>query len=181
MKLIRREKGITLITLIITIIVLCIIAGISIIGGTNLVNTSKAETIETNMLTIKGKAKEYMENVDSLNWASKQEKKEEKNRAELTGDKYKLTLIEDATQYINSSKWYKDEDKYTYYALERKAIDKMGLPDLYEDGKVYIIKYPTEPTEGTIDENLELDIIYANGITYQNNTYYNLSKLQEVL
>lgn len=143
-------------------------------GGTDLVNTAKAETIETNMLTIKAKAKEYMENVDSKNWASKQENKETKNRQELQ-DKYQLTLIENA----NGNVWY--GEGYTYYKLEKKALDKMDLSDLYEEGNTYIIKYPTEPITGSVDSNLKLDIIYANGIEYKGKTYYELSELEEDL
>ena len=182
----KEQEGITLIALIITIIVLLIITSISIVIGTDLVNTSKAENIETNMLTIKAKAKEYMENVDSKNWASNDSNenedydglstKEGKNRKELTGEKYQLTLIEDKTLYSNYSNWY--EEGYTYYALDKKALNKMDLSNIYEEGKIYIIRYPLE--DGNI-ENLEMDIIYANGIEYNNIIYYNLSKLQEVL
>jgi len=175
MKILKEEKGITLMALVITIIVLFIIGGISIMGGTELVDNAKAETIETNMLTIKAKAKEYMENVESKNWASKQKDKENKNRYELQSEKYQLTLIDDASGNI----WY--ENGYTYYKLEKKALDKMDLPDLYDEEEMYIIKYPTEPTEGTIDKNKKLDIIYANGIEYKGETYYTLSKLEEDL
>ena len=186
MKKINEQKGITLISLVITIIVLFIIVGISIIKGTSLINISKAETIETNMLTIKAKAKEYIENVNSLTWASNDTNennkynglstKEGKNRAELQGDKYKLTLIEDETLYNNYSNWY--EDGYTYYALGQDALNNMNLSDLYEDGNIYIIRYPLEDGD---TNNLEIDIVYANGIKYKGITYYNLSKLQEIL
>lgn len=186
MKILKEEKGITLIALVITIIVLLIIGGISIMGGTDILNTAKAETIETNMLTIKAKAKEYMENVDSKNWALDDKevkdeydgltKKEFENREQLKGDKYQLTLIEDETSYGNYSSWY--EEGYTYYELEKKALDKMDLSNIYEDGKVYIIRYPLE--DGNI-ENLEMDIIYANGIKYEGKIYYNLSELENDL
>lgn len=181
MKLLKEEKGITLIALVITVILLLIIGGISIMGGTSLVNTAKAETIETNMLTIKAKAKEYMENVDSINWALDDKevkdeydgltKKEWKNRKELQ-DTYQLTLIEEASGNV----WYKDG--YTYYKLEKKALDKMDLPDLYEEGEVYIVRYPLE--DGNI-ENLKMDIIYSNGIEYKGTVYYELSKLEQEL
>lgn len=189
MNILKNEKGITLIALVITVILLLILGGVSIMGGTNLVNTAKAETIETDMLTIKAKAKEYMENVDSKNWASKDtdaadnesgvSTKEGKNRKELQ-DKYQLTLINDEnkTNYINYSTWYVNTDDYTYYVLERKAFDKMDLSNIYEEGKVYIIRYPLE--DGNT-ENLEMDIIYANGIKYKDITYYNLSELDKVL
>ena len=171
MKMLRNEKGITLIALVITIILLVIIGGISIIGGTDLIDTAKAETVETNMLTIKAKAKEYIENVDSKNWALSDGEKEDANKKELQGDKYQLTLLDNADVNV----WYKPG--YTYYKLEKKALDKMDLTDLYEEGEVYIIAYPTEPNT----ENLKLDIIYNNGIEYKDKTYYKLSELENDL
>lgn len=186
MKYLNDDKGITMIALIVTIIVLMIIAGISITGGRSLINISNAESIETNMLTIKAKAKEYIENVDSKNWASKDSNsdekyngfstKEGKNRKELTGDKYQLTLIEDKTLYSNYSNWY--EDGYTYYALGKQALDKMDLSDLYEEERTYIIRYPLEDGD---TKNLDMDIIYANGVLYRDVTYFNLSELEKVL
>ena len=171
MKRIKEQNGITLIALVITVIVLLIIGGISITGGTDLINTAKAETIETNMLTIKAKAKEYIENVDSKNWALSDGEKEKENQKELKGDKYQLTLLENETGNI----WY--EEGYTYYKIEKQALEKMDLPELYEEGEVYIIAYPTEPNSG----NLKLDIIYANGIKYKGDIYYNLSELEKAL
>lgn len=186
MRILKNEKGITMITLVITIIILIIISGISIMGGKDLINTSKVETIETNMLTIKAKAKEYMENVDSKNWESNDSNEDEnyaglstkegKNRKELTGDKYELTLIEDKTKYINYSNWYKEG--YTYYELDEDALYKMELLNIYEEGKVYIIRYPLEDGDIT---GLEMDIIYANGIKFKGITHYNLSELEKVL
>lgn len=186
MKNLKDNKGITLISLIVTIIVLSIIVSISITKGSDMIRTSKAENVETNMLTIKAKAKEYMENVESLNWtanASNENEeygglstKEGKNRKELTGNKYQLTLIEDQTKYNNFSNWY--ESGYTYYALEKKALDKMNLSNLYEENKVYIIRYPLQDGD---TKNLEIDIIYTNGIQYKKVTFYKLSDLQEVL
>ena len=122
-----------------------------------------------------------MENVDSKNWATKDSDaadnesgvstKEEKNRKELQNT-YQLTLTEDVTGNV----WY--EEGYTYYKLEKKALDKMDLPDLYEEGEVYIIRYPLE--DGNI-ENLKMDIIYENGIKYKGTTYYKLSDLENAL
>jgi len=172
MNLLKEERGITLIALIITVVLLFIIGGVSIMGGISVVDTAKAETIETNMFTIKAKAKEYIENVDSKNWALSDGKKEEANQKELT-DKYQLTVIEQKNAEGNV--WY--DSRYTYYQLDKKALDKMDLPDLYEEGETYIIGYPTEPNT----ENLKLDIIYVNGIEYKGETYYTLSKLEEDL
>lgn len=55
------NNGITLISLVITIIVLLIIASISIYYGTEAIKKANVENIRTNMLLINSKAKEYCE------------------------------------------------------------------------------------------------------------------------
>ena len=59
--LIKSQKGVTLIALVVTIIVLLIIAGISIYSGTDSLNKANLEELKTNMLLIKAKAREYVE------------------------------------------------------------------------------------------------------------------------
>lgn len=55
------EKGISLIILSVTIIVILIIASIAIYYGTETINRANVETIRTNMLLIKAKSSEYCE------------------------------------------------------------------------------------------------------------------------
>lgn len=52
----RKDKGITLIALVITIIVIFILAGITIHEGSKIIQESELQTIKTEMLLIKGKA-----------------------------------------------------------------------------------------------------------------------------
>ncbi len=62
MKKNTKNKGITLISLIITIIVLLIIAGITINLSNNSVKNANLQTFKTNMLLIEAKTREYVEN-----------------------------------------------------------------------------------------------------------------------
>ena len=187
MNKLKNSHGITLVALIITVIVLFIIAGISIMEGTDLLKHSEAETIETNMYTVRSKAKEYAENVEALNWNEKTNDsdknenglstKETKNRKEFQ-EEYGLTLIEDGTTYSNSSNWYVDTENYTYYALSQEALNKMDLSDLWTGSEEYVIRYPLE------DENIDdlaMDIIFINGVEYEDNIYYTLSELENQL
>ncbi len=57
----KKNKGITIISLIITIIVLLIITGTVINEGKKAINKAQLEEIRTNMLLIQAKAKEYVE------------------------------------------------------------------------------------------------------------------------
>ena len=56
-----KNKGVTLISLIITIIVLIIITGISITAGKTTIQKARLEELKTNMYLIQAKAKEYVE------------------------------------------------------------------------------------------------------------------------
>ena len=58
------EKGITLVALVVTIIILLIIAGIALSGGKNTIKRANLESIKTNMLLIKAKALECVEEVN---------------------------------------------------------------------------------------------------------------------
>lgn len=67
--LIKNNNGITMIALVVTIIVLMILAGVSIMYGTDAVSKVKQEGIITNMIAIKSKAKVLAEEVNAKIWA----------------------------------------------------------------------------------------------------------------
>ena len=60
-KNIKKENGITLIALGVTIIVLLIIASIGVYGGKETIKKAQLEEMRTNMLLIQAKSKEYVE------------------------------------------------------------------------------------------------------------------------
>lgn len=90
-KKVKNEKGITIIALIITVVVLVIIASISITAGSQLIQEAKTQTIETNMLAIRAKAKSYAEEIEAATWALSSsedpEKDKETRRTALFHDK----------------------------------------------------------------------------------------------
>ena len=59
-----KNKGITMIVLVITIALLLILAGISIQGGSSIIKRADLENLKTDMLLIKVKGKEYVENAN---------------------------------------------------------------------------------------------------------------------
>lgn len=61
MEKIKNSKGITLIVLVITIVILMIIAGITVNSGKESIQQAKLESLRTNMLLISAKAKECVE------------------------------------------------------------------------------------------------------------------------
>ena len=76
------SRGITLVALVVTIIILLIIAGIGIQAGTDIVTKVKLEELKTNMLLIKAKAREYVEEVNFRIGTNKGSTEEERSKIE---------------------------------------------------------------------------------------------------
>lgn len=82
---IKNNKGITLTALTITIIVLLILASITIYSGIESIQKAELESLKTNMLLIKAKAKEYVEQASFKNGVNNNNLDEAKK--ELKGTK----------------------------------------------------------------------------------------------
>ena len=162
---IKNNKGITLMALVITIIIILILASITVNQGYGLIKEAKIQNLETNLLAIRAKAKEYGENVDAKNWAEEDEtEKQNKNEEEFINT-YKLNLFD-----ASGKAW--DDPEYTYYSLDKESFDNMDLSEIYDDNdEEYIIGYKTSDLS-------EIEIIYAEGIEYNDKTIYSLTELQ---
>ncbi len=171
---IKKNKGITLVALVIMIIVIMILAGITITQGSDLIKTTKVETYVTNMITIKSKAKVYAEEANAEVWDA--EDKSSK-RAEIFLEKYKMNQSGNQDELIS-----KVDDKVNTgngcecYDITTDTLKDMGLNELAEEtgNGDYVVVY-----DASNYKNIE--IIYVNGIEYRNVRYYTLSKLQEAL
>ena len=166
----KKNNGITIVTLVITIIVLLILAGISITEGNNLIKKAKTESLITNMIMVKSKSKVYAEETNSKVWDLSNEEKSTK-RAEIFQTEYFMS-----SESINEASIESDIDdniksgSYEAYLITNDTLNKMGLSDI-GDGENYIVVYNS-------DDYTKLDIIYKSGIQYNGTTYYTLSKIQ---
>lgn len=96
----KNNKGVTLIALTITIIVMLIIAGITIYGGSKLIQDAKVEDVKTNMLLVQAEVKNYVE----------QAKFENKKITDMINDGIKVddvTLKIAEAQEIQGTQFYK--------------------------------------------------------------------------
>lgn len=135
----KKDKGITLASLVITIIVLLIIAGISVYSGTDIIKRAKLEELKTNMLLVETKAKECVENanfklgkIDNLDDDEKQNRIEEATK-ELKGIKIN-----------NADNIDIEQSEYNYYyELTEDNLKDMGLSNikLSDTDELYIVKY----------------------------------------
>lgn len=165
------KKGITLISLIVTIIVLLILAGITVAEGTLLIRKAKIESIMTNMITIKSKAKVLVEEANSKVWALEDERKiEEVNRIFVEDYIMETTTISSTQIGELNSEDFENTENIVCYKLTDEALNIIGFTEV-ENCSDYII---------VINKNNfdKLEIIYNPGIKYQNETIYSLSYMQ---
>ena len=164
----KNNSGITLATLIITVIVITIIATISVYEGKELIAKAKVETLETNMLTIQAKAKSYADEIDAKIWTEtdKETARNEEFIAKGFSDPINLSseMLEQVDENIKSN--------YVAYEIKDVALTNMGLTEISDEEFIVVFNKS--------DYKL-MDIVYQNGIDYRKEKYYSLSKLQDAL
>ena len=173
------NKGITMVALAVTIIVLMIISGITIYAGTDILKTIKIEEVQTNLISIKSKAKGIAEEINAIVWA---EQDKATKRAQQFEEKYNMKLVEVPKVSLDSS--IIDKGNFECYLLQEETFNKLGLSGILKDEndvKYYVI-YDTNSMEMKDDETtIELDVIRDPGVSYEEKDYYNLEKIQKVL
>lgn len=106
----KNNKGITLIALILTVILLMLIAGVSISIGTNIIDTTKFEALEADLLLIQSKTKK----------AANEKAIGEITEEELYGTK-------------------QESGEYTdWYLLSQTDLNEMGLENLDAEDNYYV-------------------------------------------
>ena len=171
----KKNRGITMVALVITIVVLLIIAGISIGAGNNAIKNSKLENLKTNMLLIEVKAKEQLENAKfrlgtSFDKATAEEKTNRVNTAksEFTGEE-----IVDGNIFNNNIKEDNTNNIY-YYKLSTQDLIDMGLKNVKSDEKngYYIVKYNLQDST--------IEIYNTEGFDDEGNVVYTLTDIKQV-
>lgn len=176
----KKNKGVTMLSLVITLILLLIISGISIGTGNNVIKRSQLENLETNMLLIKGKAKEYVENANfklgnNIENATDKENRIEEAKKQLVGEIITQGDIFNGIDNITTEKIEEDKTNYIYYyKISTENLTNMGLSNVYSDNEKgwYIIKYNIK--------NVEIEIYNTKGFENQNNKYYTLTEIQDL-
>lgn len=176
----KENKGITMVTLIITIIVLLILAGISVGTGNRVIKSSELENLKTNMLLIKAKGKEYVENANfklgtNFENATDKETRIATAKEELKGEEITDSNIFDENMDITQETITSDNENYIYYyKLDQNNLTHMGLSNVKSDEKNgwYIIKYDLK--------NVEVEVYNTSGFERDGNRYFSLTELQNL-
>ena len=181
----KKNRGITMVALVITIVVLLIIAGISIGAGNNAIKNSKLENLKTNMLLIEVKAKEQLENAKfrlgtSFDKVTEEEKTNRVNTAKSELSEFTEDEIVDGNIFNNNTKIttkkIEEDNKNNiyYYKLSTKNLIDMGLKNVKSDEKngYYIVKYNLKDST--------IEIYNTKGFDDEGNVVYSLTDIKQV-
>ena len=146
------SKGITIVALTITIIVLLIIASVTVYVGNDVIKQAQLQTINTNMMLIQVKVKTIAEQANF-----------NKDTSGYKGTKINASTI----QKIIDAGAIKSEEVDKFYLLSKSDLKEMGLEKInIENG--YLVNYETE------------EVIYVKGFSNEGKTYYKLSDMKQL-
>ena len=155
----KKEKGITLTSLVITIIILLIIASISVFSGTQTIKYAKWNKAKSEMETVQTQVNAWHE--------------EYKNLSDTEKEKYIDSIGTSAGSPIN----VKDEDSYNN-ALEKTKnnvaeIDESNISDYRLLSEYYLKKNLGLNGSYEFLVNIKTrDVVLLSGLEYEGNMYY---------
>ena len=155
----KNQKGMAHIVYILSVvIILGLIIWLLFFSKTK-VEDEVLKMYETDMLLIQGKVK-----------VLSKESIVEGNNDGLKGKKIEENLEDETVEkLLENGIISKEEENFSkYYIIDKQTLDEMGLTDVKIREGFYIVNYNTD------------EIIYAKGITIEENTYYKLSEIKEV-
>lgn len=154
----RGQRGITIVALIITIVLIGMIVAVAVTQGTDIIKKADLQTLNTNMLLVQAKEKVISEknSFDEQNNPFKGKKLSEISGSTAIDELKSQGIIQES-----------DENYQFYYAWNQATLDELGLDSIeLKSGTFFIVNYKTE------------DVIYSAGYKHTDkNTYYKLSDL----
>lgn len=170
----KRNKGITMISLMVTIVILMILATITMYYGNSAMKEAKLQDLKTNMLLIQAAVKGDLEkyHFETSNLSNANEKEAQKSNY-LKGTKLANPQNELKQEIFNEIKedYPQIDGNFDYYYLNTSDLMELGIKDVEssnEDGH-YIVAY----SMNSIYPNI-VEVINTKG--YLGN--YTLSRIQ---
>lgn len=173
----RENKGVTLIALMITIVILLIIAGIAIYSGKDIIRRADLEALRTNMLLVEAKARGLVEeanfqlgpNFDYNLTDTESTQKMSEVRTSIYVTENKLQKLSETSVSIPSGSNIPTGDNVYVMTEETYALWELkSVYNEFEDGEVYLIAF---------DEQNAIVEIY-NTLGYQGN--YSLTQIDNL-
>lgn len=163
--MLKNNKGITMMMLVVTVIVLIILTGVSVQTGKVSTRDTKVARKVADMKLVKAKVEVIYEqnrfNGESLIGV---------NEVEWFTDDLDIELSEEEKNLIVKDRNEKDMSKWLWYMWDREILMSQGLdPNMLSDNQYYFVNYATG------------EILYTAGTIYDNQKYYSLTGLEAML
>ena len=155
---IKNNKGITMISLVIVVVIMILLAYITAYESNELISIARVQSVTTDLLLIQAKVRIINEKVIFEN--------DKENTQLYVGDKLSNS-VEVLNKLKNKGVLTQDETGEKYYILSQSHLAAMGLDTLSEEDG-YIVNYETE------------DVIYVKGVKNTEGKYvYKLSEMNQ--
>ena len=152
------NKGITMVTLVITIVIMLILAGVTITGAYSLIKKAQLENLKTNMLLIQAKTKTALE---EYNFS--------KDESKLIGSQIQEIDTDKIAKLQKAGENYSND----WYCLKQEELNNMNLSDVkLPENEYFFVKYNKE--------DLTVEILYTQGFEENNKIKYTLTQLQNM-
>lgn len=168
----KNNKGVTLVSLVITIIVLIIISGITANVSNDVIKQARLQDLKTNMLLIQAKAKTLAEEVNFETANLDKTKETDLTKInEIKGTKLIGTALDACEEAIKTAASNAGvTDATDFYYLSQENLSQMGINIEVPEDTYYLVKYNFEDTE----------VVFTGGYKYEDEVYYKLSELNNI-
>lgn len=160
----RNEKGITLIALMSMIIILLILASITIYTGGDTIKKAKLESLKTNMLLIRAKTREYVEDV-SHQIGTKPEERTDDEKSNIRNSVYGnagLKEYSSGASYNVPSSIINDGGESNLYIIDGDCLKNMGLSQVnLDDGECYLVRFDESNVDVKVYNNIGFQEKYS--------------------
>ena len=170
--MIKKENGVTLTILLVTIVIMIILAGVIMSISMSLTKTSEIKEIVANMELIRGVASDYrnkylddseIERDDNNNITSIKVSKEDPHQANsIIQQLLRSTYLD--SEFLNL---LSQEKGWYWYRLDKTDLDKMGLNNIDLDNEAYLVNY------------YDLDVAYCKTTLDDSNRYKGIKSKQK--
>ena len=163
MNKLKKEKGITLVALVTTIILIIILASIAVTGGSEIIKKANLENLKTNLLLVEAKAKEALE--QAVHELGVNNDRVEEAKTKLIGEKdIDPTILSTIGASENET-----EKRYLRKFEAEQLKEEMGIDGL--EGTI-VIEYDLK--------NVKVEVYSSKGFVDNGTTHYKLSEIQTI-
>lgn len=169
--MIKKENGVTLTILLVTIVIMIILAGVIMSISMSLTKTSDLKEIVANMELIRAVASDYrnkyLDESEIIRDSNSNNITEIKPSAKLKGTNEDPTSASSTIQLLLRSTYtdsefmnlISQEKRWYWYKLDKTDLDTMGLGSIELNNEVYLVNY------------YDLDVAYCKSTLDDNNRY----------